>query len=77
MRPTINTELHAQFWEMLIQQFISTSFCLYFFELLCVCVVYCVFVCVCADKRRENCIAQREASLRAESALKLLFLFGI
>lgn len=39
------------------------------------CVVYCVLVCVSADKRRENCIAQREAALRAESALKIVVSF--
>lgn len=41
---------------------------------MCVCVVYCVLVCVCADKRRENCIAKRSC-LRAESALKIIVSF--
>lgn len=46
VRPTINTELHAQFWEMLIQHFISISFCLYFFLSFCVCVWSTAFLCV-------------------------------
>lgn len=41
MRPTINTELHAQFLETLIQPIMSFFFVYIFYELLLVCV--CVF----------------------------------